>query len=102
MNRTRLSLVAAALSGLAVVYLAADFSSNNGVIANVFAATPLSDAELQTRLQQQGYTDIQNLRRDGKRVTATATKDGQTAQLAVNPTTGQVRRGADADDDDDD
>jgi hypothetical protein len=32
----------------------------------------------------------------------TATKDGQTAQLVVNPTTGQIRRGSDVDDDDDD
>jgi hypothetical protein len=102
MNRLQLSLVTAVLSGLAVAYLAVDSSNNNGMIANVFAATPLSDAELQTRLQQQGYSDIQNLQHDGKRVSVTATKDGQTAQLVVNPTTGQIRRGSDVDDDDDD
>ncbi len=101
MNRLRLSL-AVAISAASLGYLAVDFSSNNGMIANVFAATPLSNAELQTQLQAQGYTDIQDIQHDGKRVSVTATKDGQAAQLAVNPTTGQVRRGADADDDDDD
>jgi hypothetical protein len=100
MNRIRLSLAAAALSGLAAVYVAVDLS-NRGPIANAFAATPLSDAELQTRLQEQGYTNILNLQHDGKRVRVTASKDGQTAQLVVNPTTGEVRRGSDADDDDD-
>jgi Peptidase propeptide and YPEB domain len=102
MNRLRLSLVAAVLSGLAVAYVAVDASSKDGIIANVFAATALSDAALQTRLQEQGYTNIQNLRHDGKRVSVTATKDGQTAELMVNPSTGQVRHGSDADDDDDD
>ena len=71
-------------------------------IVRTFAAVPLSDAEIQSRLQVQGYSNLQNLQHEGNRVIVTATKDGQTGQLAVSPTTGQVIRDGDGDDKDDD
>jgi hypothetical protein len=65
------------------------------------AATHLSDAEIQGRLQAQGFSNLQDLQHSGDRVIMTATKDGQTGQLAVNPNTGKVIRDSDGDDDDD-
>ena len=53
-------------------------STNKGAIARAFAVPLLSDVDLQSRLQAQGYTNIQNLKHDGNLVTATASKDGQT------------------------
>ncbi len=102
MRHPRNALLVGGVLGLALVgFIGADVSSGGGVIARAFAATTLSDAELQSRLQTQGFSNVQNLRHEGRRVFVTATKDGQTGQIAVNPTTGQIAHGNDGDDDDD-
>ena len=77
-------------------------SGRDGLIARTLAAAPLSDAEIQSRLEVQGFSNVQNVQHNGNRVIVTATKDGQTGQLAVNPTTGNVIRDTDGDDGDDD
>jgi hypothetical protein len=100
MKLWHIGLVVGALSGAAAGALVlTDVARNEGFIARALAASQLSDAELQSKLQEQGYTNVQILRRDKNRAVATAMKNGQTMQLAVNGATGRV--GADDDDDDD-
>lgn len=73
------------------------------IISRTFAGVPLSDAEIQNRLQAEGYSNIHNLQHVGDRVIVTATKDGLTDQFAVDPVTGKATRsitGQDTDDDD--
>lgn len=67
----------------------------------VQAAQTLSDAELQQKLQSQGYSEISNVRHNGNRVRLTAVQNGQPVQLTVDARTGQaVGEGTDDDDDD--
>lgn len=72
------------------------------IISRTFAGTPLPDREIQSRLQAQGYSNIQNLQHEGNRVVVTATKEGLTGQFAVDPTTGKVMHGFGGQDNDDD
>ncbi len=83
----------------AAALVAVDLSTDSGFLKQALAAPQLPDTELQARLQAQGYTNIQDLRHAGGRVFTTATKDGQTTQVAVNGATGQVGQ-VDGDDDD--
>lgn len=48
--------------------------------------------QVRDMLRQEGYTDIEVVRRDGDRFHATARKDGQNVTLEVNPGTGRVER----------
>jgi len=89
--------IAGGLLGLGLVAL--DTLSVHGLVASTFAAVPLSDAELQNRLQSQGFSNVLNIQREGNRAVLTATKDGQTAQITVDSRTGKVK--SDNDDDDD-
>jgi hypothetical protein len=66
----------------------------------VLAAAQLSDSELEARLRAQGYSDVRILRHEGDEVTVTATKDGQTRSLKVDPATAAIERAAAQDDDD--
>ncbi len=85
MRRSRMILTAVALSSAAAFLLViSDLSTNKSAIARAFAIPLLSDVDLQSRLQSQGYTNIQNLKHDGNLVTATASKDGQTTQPIVD------------------
>jgi hypothetical protein len=103
MKPLRPAIVAAALLALAIAgfSLGVLWPSGTALVSGLFAATPLSDAELQRRLQAQGFSDLQNFRHEGNRVIVTATRNGETDQLVVDPSTGQPIRGSgDADDDD--
>jgi hypothetical protein len=91
-------LVAGGLLGLGLV--AVDALSSHTLIARTFAAVPLSDAELQDRLRIQGFSNVQNIRREGNRAVLMATKDGQEAQITVDSRTGQIAHGNGDDDDD--
>ncbi len=71
----------------------------DALIQRAFAAVQLSDAELQGKLQAQGYTNVQILQHEGNRTLVSATKDGDAVQLSLNASTGRV---AGDDDDDDD
>ncbi len=96
MKFARAAVIVAALSGgTALAVVAADHSQ-------VLAAPQLSDSDLQAKLQSQGYTGLQDIRRDGNRVHVTASKDGQAVQLTVNSRTGQVVGNNSTDDDEDD
>jgi hypothetical protein len=101
MNRARTALIAATLTAGAAASLVVAISPDaNRLIGRTFAATPLSDDEIQSRLQAQGFSNVQNLQQDGNRVIVTATRNGLTGQHAVNPATGKVIRDNDDDDDD--
>ena len=101
MNPLRTALIAFGLlvAASTAIVLALDA---NGLIAQTFAAVPLPDSEIQSRLQAQGFSNVQNLQHDGSRVIVTATKDGLTGQLAVDPSSGKVIRDSDGDDNDND
>jgi hypothetical protein len=101
MKRWHVAIGAIALSGVAASALfLTDVASKDGRISRAFAATRLSDSELQSKLQEQGYTNVQILRHEGNRVTATATKNGQNVQLTANGETGLVDVPDDDGDDD--
>ncbi len=103
MNPLRIAVVVGGILIAGATALALVMSSSrDGLIARTFAAVPLSDVEIQTRLEAQGFSNVQNIQHSGNRVIVTATKDGQTGQLAVNPATGNVIRDTDGDDGDDD
>lgn len=58
----------------------------------------LSDAQITQEVESQGYSNVQIKERDEDHIDVTATKDGQTMELAVNPQTGQVQPDTDNDD----
>jgi hypothetical protein len=89
MKRSHVALGAIALSGLAAsALLMTDVASKDGFFSHALAASQLSDTELQGKLQEQGYANIQIVRHEGSHVEVTATKNGQVVKLAVNGTTG--------------
>jgi hypothetical protein len=103
MNPIRSRPVATALFAIAIggFSLGVLWPAGKALVAQVVAAPQLSDSELQGRLQAQGFSNLQNLRHEGNRVIVTATRDGQTGQLTVDPRTGQPIQGyQDVDDDD--
>ena len=103
MNRLKTAWIVGGLLMVALTSLVTAISpGSDGWIARTSAAVPLSDSELQSRLEFQGYSNIQNVQHNGDRVVVTATKNGQTGELAVSPTTGKVMRDSDGDDNDDD
>ena len=61
-----------------------------------FAA--MTDAEIQQKLQGQGYTNVQIRQHDKDHVDVTATKNGRVEKLAVDPQSGAVKPDADNDD----
>jgi hypothetical protein len=104
MNPSRIALIVGGLliAGATGIVTAMSFGGGQFVARTFAAAVPLPDAEIQSRLQAQGFSNLQNLQHKGNRVIVTATKDGQTAQVAVSPTTGEVIRDGDGDDNDND
>jgi hypothetical protein len=103
MNPLRIAFVVGALliAG-STALLMMTFPGTGGLVARTFAATPLPDAEIQSRLESQGFSNIQGVQHNGNRVIVMATKDGKTGQLAVDPVTGNVIQDSDGDDNDDD
>ena len=102
MSPYRSAVLAGALLALGIGTITLiDVSDGSGLIGKVFAAAPLPDAEIQSRLQDQGYSDLKDFRHEGRRVIVTANKDGRTEQLVVDPRTGVPITGSDDDDDDD-
>lgn len=100
MNRMRAAGASTGLVGLVLIAFIAASPGGCGLITHALAAAPLSDWDLRSHLQAQGYSDIQNLRHEGRRVVVTATKDGQTSEFVVDSATGKAARSTDDDDDD--
>lgn len=86
-------LLMAGSSGLA---LAAGGISAPGSATTV-QATPMTNAQIQQKLQSEGYTNVQVTKHDKSHIDVTATKNGKTEKLAVNPQTGALT--SDSDDD---
>jgi hypothetical protein len=90
MKPWRIAIGAVGLSVLAAGALISSGAVNvNGLVTQAFAATQLSDAELQAQLQEQGYSNVHIWRHEGSRVKASAVKNGHAVQLALNGATGQ-------------
>lgn len=64
----------------------------------VFGQGAMTDAQIQQKLQSQGYTNVQVTKHEKGHVDVTATKNGKAEKLAVNPQTGAPT--PDTDDDD--
>jgi len=93
----RTAVILSALSGGTVLAVVAPNHSR------ILAAQQLSDVELQSKLQAQGYSGLRDIRRNGNRVHVTVLQNGQSVRLTVDSRTGQAlgERGVDDDDDDD-
>jgi hypothetical protein len=62
-----------------------------------FAQTPMTDAQLQQKLQSEGYSNVKIAEHAKSHIDVTATKDGKTQKLAVNRSTGAVAEDDDKD-----
>lgn len=65
--------------------------------ATLVQATPMTDAQIQQKLQSEGYTNAKVTKHDKDHVDVTAMKNGKAVKLAVNPQTGAAT--TDSDDD---
>lgn len=79
-------LLMAGSSGLA---LAASGTPAPGSTTTV-QATPMTDAQIQQKLQSEGYTNVQVTKHEKDHIDVTAIKNGKAEKLAVNPQTGAV------------
>jgi hypothetical protein len=75
---------------------AAGNSTSAGLIIPV-QATGMTDAQVQQKLQSEGYTNVQVTNHDKSHIDVTATKNGKTEKLAVNPQTGAAMPDEDKD-----
>ncbi len=62
-------------------------------------ASAMSDAQIKQKLESEGYTNVTIRKHDKDHVDVTATKNGKTQKLAVNPQTGQAGPETDEDKD---
>ena len=62
---------------------------------------PVTEQQVQQKLQSDGWSNIQ-VTRQGRYITAIASKDGQSNKIAVDSQTGRLRAADDDDDNDDD
>jgi hypothetical protein len=85
----------ALLAGSAGMALAAgDWGA--GAVTNV-QATGMTDAQIQQKLEAQGYSNVRITDHDKDHVDVTASKGGKPVKLAVNPQSGQVTPDTDND-----
>ena len=59
----------------------------------------MTDAQIQQKLQSEGYTNVQITEHDKGHIDVMATKNGKAEKLAANPQTGAVMPDTDKDDD---
>ncbi len=71
-----------------------------GLSGLAFAQGMMTDAQIQQKLQSEGYANVQVTKHDKGHIDVMATKKGKAEKLAVNPQTGAVMPNADKDDDD--
>jgi ferritin-like metal-binding protein YciE len=63
------------------------------------AGEQMTDAQIQQKLQSEGYTDVRITEHAKDHVDVKATKNGKAEKLAVNPKTGDVKPDEDNDND---
>src|SRR5919197_1514167 len=67
---------------------ALDRNRDTGVSGSSTAAGRLTMDEVRARLQRDGYSNVRNLRRDGDIYRATATRNGQSYNIDIDPQSG--------------
>jgi hypothetical protein len=50
-----------------------------------------SEARIRAMLEKQGYSNVQNIRKEGDAYVATATKGGESVDLRIDPQLGQIQ-----------
>jgi preprotein translocase subunit SecF len=86
------------LAGLPGLTFAAEAAGTAGLVTTV-QATAMTDAQIQQKLQANGYTNVQVTDHDKDHIDVRATKNGKTEKLAVNPQTGAAMPDTDHDND---
>ncbi len=99
MKISTVTVVVVLLAGSLGVALAAENGTRAGSIMTV-QTTPMTDAQIQQKLQSGGYSNVQITGHDKNQIDVTATKDGATQKLTVNSQTGASTADTDKDDDD--
>lgn len=84
------------LAGSSGLALAAGTTATAGS-ATAAQATMMTDAQVQQKLQSEGYTNVQVTKHDENHIDVKATKNGKAEKLAVNPQTGAVMPDTDKD-----
>jgi Peptidase propeptide and YPEB domain len=84
------------LAGLPGLAFASETAGTAG-LATTVQTTAMTDAQIQQKLQANGYTNVQVSDPDKDHIDVRATKDGKTEKLAINPQTGAAM--PDTDDD---
>jgi Peptidase propeptide and YPEB domain len=84
------------LAGLPGLAFAAE-TSGAAVHATNVQATSMTDAQIQKKLEADGYTNIKVTEHDKDHIDVKATKNGKIEKLAVNPQTGAVMPDTDSD-----
>lgn len=64
-----------------------------------FGQGAMTDAQIQQKLQSEGYTNVQVTKHDKDHIDVRAMRNGKAEKLAVNPQTGAAMPDADRDDD---
>lgn len=91
-------LLLAGSSGLAF----AAGTTSTAIVATTVQATSMTDAQVQQKLQAEGYTNVQVTKHERTHIDVMATKNGKAEKLAVNPQTGTLMQDTDKDDNDND
>ena len=86
------------LAGVSSLAFATEAVGTAG-LATTVQATAMTDAQIQRRLQANGYTNVQVTDHDKDHIDVRATNDGKTEKLGINSQTGAAM--PDTDDDDD-
>lgn len=92
-------LTTAALSALLVLGPAGLASAAGNQSTKGSGASAMSDAQIKQKLESEGYSNVQIKEHDKNHVDVTATKNGKSEKLAVNPQTGQSTADTDEDKD---
>jgi predicted aspartyl protease len=86
------------LIGSSGLVLAAGSTATAGLVTTVQSAT-MTDAQIQQKLQSEGYTDVRITEHDSGHINVLVTRNGKAEKLVVNPQTGAAM--PDNDDDND-
>ena len=82
---------------LSTICLSALLLSGTAALAQTTQSGIMSDAQIKQTLESQGYTNVRVTEHDKNHVDVTASKNGQTQKLAVDPRTGQSKPDTDKD-----
>ena len=87
-------ILALSLSGLLISGAAMAQGTSSGATGQ---SGTMSDSQIRQKLESQGYSNVKITDHDKNHVDVTASKNGQSQKLAVNPRTGQASPDTDKD-----